>query len=228
MPSIDSIVADALVDLASGDPQLTNTNLTYWWNQRQRTLSSQAKWWFMRGSQNVSVTNAGGVGPYSLTGTPQTIEDVFYNGTPLDSIPISQGTIIFPGTGTPTAYGLAPANAGQVPPSIYVYPAPDTNGPYTLNVYTFSRPTDLVYGSGTVNVFTDMFPELVKAAICWAASERLDEPDKIQQWKGKYKEELMPLLQAQTDFDRKGIFSEPHPSFMADPSLLGGQSQGGR
>jgi len=222
VPSIDALITEALLDLATGDPQITNAQMASWWNRRQTMLSSQAKWWFMRGNQNVSVTVATGQGPYTLTGTPQSIEEVLYSGISLDFIPFSQGAIFFGVIGTPKAYSLA--QTGVVPPNFYIFPTPDTT--YTVNVYTFSRPADLVSGSGSSNVYTDMFPELVKAGMNWAAARRLQEPDLIKQWKDQYDAEILTLLQQQAQFDQKGLYAEPHPSYAALPHLIGGQGGG--
>ena len=221
MPTIDTLVTEALQDLATGDPQITTTQLTAWWNRRQRTLASQVRWWFMRGNQVISVSVVGGSGPYTLAGTTQLIEEVLYAGTPLDSIPLSQGAIIFPTAGSPQAFSTAPGSgAGALPVQFYIFPSP--NQTYNITIYAFSPLTDLAYGSGQINVFTDQFPELVKAAMCWSAFERLEEDNMINYWKGKYNEELLPILQAQSEFDLKGVKSEPHPSFAASSSLLGG------
>lgn len=212
MATIDALVAEALIYISSGDPDVTNANLVTWWNRRQEQISAQARWWYLLANQNLNVTVATGIGPYTLTGTPMFIEEVLYSGTPLPPIPWSQGQIFYPTAGSPQAYDHVPASiGGTLPGSFYVFPVPDAT--YTLNLWTFNRPTELVYGSSQSNIYTDNFPRLVICGMCMDAFARIQDSRNYEYWKGEYNEVYVPMLQYQQEAMKKGLFATPRTAY---------------
>lgn len=215
MPTIDTLAAEALTYIASGDPQITSANLILWWNRHQAMIQGQARWWFMRGSQTLSVSQASGSGPYTPTGSPRWVLQATLGGAELYRVPHEQAPALYPGTGPPRAYSLVPSGATFL---VYVWPAPDTT--YSVVLSTSTPLPDLA--SGQENVFTDQFPRLVIAAMCWSAFDRLQEDQEVEKWKAIYTQEYSVLLQAAREFDRSGLYQEPLQQYTAPRTLLGG------